>query len=477
MRIQTTPLVLASLLTAAFAGTAARATERAAALKLTDDARDTIVFRLPDGSGVGEFIPGVNGRYDLRLHLASGPDIRSLALGDVDGDSVTDMVVTRGDGALVLWKGMGAADFTSDLVEPDPHAHEMHAGHHMMSAEPPALVGDAREHVVAALAVHSVRTDAPARSLADARSAAADFADAARDIAWITREGRLEALGAAGRVGVPLPAGFVPRLVTSGHLGVDGRPALAVIGEGTRPRLAIVTRASASSWQAREVLNPFTTFTVQVAQAGFTFSPSTVTIQPNDTVHWVWDGINHTVTSGSSCTANNLFCSPSNTSCATAATSNTGATYDHTFPSAGSFPYYCRIHCTFGMTGTVTVQAAPTNPGSVPDRSPAVPLTLNKAAGGDLNASWGGSCSSAATDYGIYEGSLPIVAYDHKSLVCPAGTATTATFTPSAGNQYYLVVPRTAIAEGSYGKDSANHEIPPGSTTCIAGPQDLTACP
>src|SRR6185436_12727651 len=106
----------------------------------------------------------------------------------------------------------------SELVPPSPHAHDLHAGHHAMRAEPAPLVGEARERVQAALAAHSVRTDLEESSL---------------DVAWITSAGRLEAKVATGQVDVPLPAGFVPRLLASGRLGPDGRFAVAVIGQGS----------------------------------------------------------------------------------------------------------------------------------------------------------------------------------------------------------------------------------------------------
>jgi plastocyanin len=32
------------------------------------------------------------------------------------------------------------------------------------------------------------------------------------------------------------------------------------------------------------------------------------------------------------------------------------ATYEHTFTTAGTFPYYCSVHFMLGMTGTITVQ-------------------------------------------------------------------------------------------------------------------------
>jgi plastocyanin len=88
-----------------------------------------------------------------------------------------------------------------------------------------------------------------------------------------------------------------------------------------------------------------------------TFSPSTVNILVGDTVRWTWAAGGHTVTSGSPCTVDSAYCSPNDTNCSTAATSNTGAVYTHTFNQAGTFSYFCRIHCGFGMTGTVNVTA------------------------------------------------------------------------------------------------------------------------
>jgi plastocyanin len=96
---------------------------------------------------------------------------------------------------------------------------------------------------------------------------------------------------------------------------------------------------------------------VTVAPNGtLTFSPDTLTICRGDTVTWMWGSDSHTVTSGTGCTPDNQFCSPNDTNCATAATSITGATYSHTFPAAGTFPYFCRPHCGSGMTGSIVVQ-------------------------------------------------------------------------------------------------------------------------
>jgi hypothetical protein len=44
------------------------------------------------------------------------------------------------------------------------------------------------------------------------------------------------------------------------------------------------------------------------------------------------------------------------------------------------------------------------------------------------------------------------------------------------GSTYYLVVPKNAVSEGSYGQASSGAEIPPGSTACA--PQQIAlTCP
>ncbi|MGZ5021543.1 MAG: cupredoxin domain-containing protein, partial [Chthoniobacterales bacterium] len=51
------------------------------------------------------------------------------------------------------------------------------------------------------------------------------------------------------------------------------------------------------------------------------------------------------------------YCSPSDTNCDTANTGNTNDVYSHTFDQPGEYSYFCRIHCSLGMTGTVEVIA------------------------------------------------------------------------------------------------------------------------
>jgi plastocyanin len=76
----------------------------------------------------------------------------------------------------------------------------------------------------------------------------------------------------------------------------------------------------------------------------FQFNPDPVTIKAGDTVKWVWDNSNHSTRSDT-----NIWDS---------GVQNVGATFSHTFPAAGTFPYYCVVHGGpggAGMHGSVIV--------------------------------------------------------------------------------------------------------------------------
>ncbi len=127
--------------------------------------------------------------------------------------------------------------------------------------------------------------------------------------------------------------------------------------------------------------------------------------------------------------------------------------------SDGDFPGYA--------AGTDLSLAA--SPGEVDD------LVLAKN-GPDLDLTWDASCSSTATDYAIYEGTIGNW-YDHTSIDCSTGGATAETVVPGGGNRYYLVVPHDgATFEGGYGFDSAGDTRPVGAATCLAE-QRITGCP
>ncbi len=101
-----------------------------------------------------------------------------------------------------------------------------------------------------------------------------------------------------------------------------------------------------------------TTFTVTVGNGGVFFTPSSITIQPGDTIQWTWSSSVHSSTSGSPGSPNGIWDS---------GILNQGATFSHTFNNAGSFPYYCTPHggCC-GMIGTVTVSSPTPSPTPTP---------------------------------------------------------------------------------------------------------------
>jgi plastocyanin len=223
--------------------------------------------------------------------------------------------------------------------------------------------------------------------------------------------------------------------------GIEGRAWVE------RGRLLLLD-ADGSATEA--LVSPRTVFNVFVGQGGSVFNPSTVNLAVGDSVHWVWSSIGHNVVSGTNCTNNNLFCSPSNTNCGANPTSSTGATYDRTFTSAGSFPYFCRPHCFFGMTGTVHVGAAP---GGILE---ATDLRIARS-GADTQFTYTPACG--ATSHAIYFGSGPINGISWEDSVCvdASGSHTVSLAAPS-GLQYFIVVGQNTSAEGSYGKDSTGAE-------------------
>jgi plastocyanin len=101
-----------------------------------------------------------------------------------------------------------------------------------------------------------------------------------------------------------------------------------------------------------------TTFTVTVAAGGLRFTPSSLTIQIGDTVKWTWSATGHSSTSGTPGTPDGIWNS---------GILNQGATFTHTFTTAGSFPYYCMPHgACCGMTGVVTVSSPTPTPTPAP---------------------------------------------------------------------------------------------------------------
>ena len=119
----------------------------------------------------------------------------------------------------------------------------------------------------------------------------------------------------------------------------------------------------------RDVGSQIVDVTVGPLQNEFSFMPDTVNISVGDTVRWTWASDFHSVTSGTSCTADGQFCSPDNTNCEAGILNNTGFVYEFTFTQTGVYQYFCALHCFAGMTGVVNVMRP--LPGPRPRPTPA----------------------------------------------------------------------------------------------------------
>ena len=115
--------------------------------------------------------------------------------------------------------------------------------------------------------------------------------------------------------------------------------------------------------------------------------------------------------------------------------------------------------------------------GRIPDgdQVAGTPLTLQHAALGNITLNWAPSCLAGDTDFEIYEGTVGDFT-SHVPRFCSTAGGTTLTFPPSPGSTYYLVVPRNATREGSYGTDSNNVERPQGGVFACWD-QAIDVCP
>ena len=157
-----------------------------------------------------------------------------------------------------------------------------------------------------------------------------------------------------------------------------------------------------------------TTVTVMVGPNCLCFMPASVTIHPGDTVQWTWSSSGHSTTSGSNCSPNGIWDS---------GILNQGAMFSHTFNIAGSFPYYCTVHCSFGMTGMVTVVSQSPTPTPTATHTPTPTPTATHT---------------------------PTPTPTHTPLATPTATHTpTPTPTPGIGPPVVITNPATLIASFS----------------------------
>ncbi len=94
--------------------------------------------------------------------------------------------------------------------------------------------------------------------------------------------------------------------------------------------------------------------THDVIMSNLSFQPGPLTINAGDTVRWInHDSVLHTVTSGTNCQDNIVWTSSGFLS--------NGQTFSVTFNEAGTYPYFCTLHCFSGMTGTIFVNPVSSN--------------------------------------------------------------------------------------------------------------------
>jgi plastocyanin len=99
------------------------------------------------------------------------------------------------------------------------------------------------------------------------------------------------------------------------------------------------------------------------------YDPATVTISAGDSVVWTNNGqAPHTVTADDGSFDSSPDCPGNIDECM-----QSGDTYSHTFGSAGTFTYYCKVHGQ-GMSGTVVVQGGATS-GTSPGPNGTLPNT------------------------------------------------------------------------------------------------------
>jgi hypothetical protein len=111
-------------------------------------------------------------------------------------------------------------------------------------------------------------------------------------------------------------------------------------------------------------------------------------------------------------------------------------------------------------------------PGRVP-----TDMLLTRVTASQIKLFWSASPCAGAENYAIYEGEIGQW-YSHGMVTCTdlLGDLEERILT-TPGNHYYLVVPLSTSAEGSYGLDSSGGERPPATTGAPCEASQSTACP
>jgi len=200
------------------------------------------------------------------------------------------------------------------------------------------------------------------------------------------------------------------------------------------------------------------TFVVNVGGNGYTAfvdaasGTSTTTIHVGDTVQWMWLSGPHSTSSGT-CTSDGYYgvCTPSGQW--ESGQQSAGASFSHTFGTAGNFNYYCSVHQAM-MQGMVKVQAVTAAPPAAAFRfSPTGPIVGTTVRFVDTST---GSPTSWAWDFG--DGQVASVQNPSHSFA-------------AAGN--YTVTLSATNAGGTNAASQSVTVTAGGQTACVAGASTL----
>ncbi len=177
----------------------------------------------------------------------------------------------------------------------------------------------------------------------------------------------------------------------------------------------------------------------------FTFDPSTVAINVNDSVKWTWQAGPHSTTSGSSPAPNGLWDSGLHSA---------GFAFTNVFTGSGNFPYFCTAHSF--MIGSVTVSSA--------NQPPMLAIT-NPVSGVTFSAPWSGMIKATASDPDP-GGSVTKVEFFTNSV--SAGIVTTAPYNLTVNNVAAGSYTLTAVATDNGGATNTSAAVTVSVVTPVA---------
>jgi plastocyanin len=198
------------------------------------------------------------------------------------------------------------------------------------------------------------------------------------------------------------------------------------------------------------------TTTVNVGQGGLVFVPANPSIKVNDTINFVWAGSNHSSTS-----------QPGSAFTWGSGVHNSPFTFPVTYTSAGSFPYECTVHVSFGMVGTVTVAAA-AQPPTIAITNPASGTVLSAPANVTVKASTTDASGTVTNVQFLITSGSGTVAFGH---------STTAPFSATTNNVPAGSYTFSAIATDTLNNTATNSitlSVVTPVTTIVTQPQFLS---